>query len=71
LEVVFILTGTENTTGTDHFKIVSLKRWYLNIRLYGVTIRMATILIVTTGRTSNLTDPTIKKDCLGKADVNL
>jgi hypothetical protein len=33
---------------------------------------MAAVLIVTTGRSSNITDPTIKKDCLGQAeDVNL
>jgi len=56
----------------NHLKIVSLKRWYLNTRMYGVTVRITAILIVTTGRTSNLTDPTIKKDCLGKAEyVNL
>jgi hypothetical protein len=71
LEVGFILTGTEVTKEMNHLKIVSLKRWYLNTRLYSVTIRMPATLIVTTGRTSNLTDPRIKKDCLGKADVNL
>ena len=69
LEVGFILTGTADTTRMNHLKIVFLN---LNNRLYGVTVRMTAILIVTTGRTSNLTDPTIKKDCLGKAeDVNL
>jgi hypothetical protein len=63
---------SEDTTGMNHLKIVSLKRWYLNTRMYGVTVRITAILIVTTGRTSNLTDPTIKKDCLGKAEyVNL
>ena len=56
LEVGFILSGTEDATGMNHIKIVSLKRWYLNTRLYGVTVRMTAILRVTVGRTSNLTD---------------
>jgi hypothetical protein len=71
LEVGFILNGTEDTTGMNRLKVFLPKTMvseYQAVRCHSSVD--GALLIVTTGRTSSLTDPTIKKrNCLGKAEV--